>query len=584
MSQEDLIETTAYEPPPPSEARGLAGRIVRQVPTVLALALLVGIGWWGHHNHWTIGQADHDGHQHDGHGHGHAQDDWCTEHSVPESVCIACKPQLSGANPADWCKEHGLPESRCTICHPEILQRGVAGDWCAPHGLPESSCTLCNEQIGQMGPAPTEPAWLRVIPTTQARPTSAPWRPDVATVRAALADAPPPTSQPGRNPQTCQTHARRVQFASVASLRKAGIQLAQATTAPVSATLRANAELDYDRTRMAHVASPAAGRAVRVDKEIGQAVRAGEVLALVDAAEVGKAKADLLEAGAALAARNKTLARLQQSTQSGFRTEVELQEAQAAVHEASARLFNAQQALANLGLAVTATDWTDIPAAHKRIALLGLPPALVASLEGQAISANLVPLAAPLDGIVIGREVVAGERVDPSKPAFVIADTRRLWVNIDLSPADAARVRLGQSVVFHPDATPDRTSTGQINWISTAVDDQTRTVRVRAVVANAAGRLLARSFGQAAIAIRQTPVAVVVPSEAVVFEGCCYMVFVRSSDTIFQARKVRLGASANGLTEILIGVLPGEVVVSTGSQVLKAEILKANLGAGCGGD
>jgi cobalt-zinc-cadmium efflux system membrane fusion protein len=72
-----------------------------------------------------------------------------------------------------------------------------------------------------------------------------------------------------------------------------------------------------------------------------------------------------------------------------------------------------------------------------------------------------------------------------------------------------------------------------------------------------------------------------VPNEAIQWEGCCHIVFVRLADDIFQARKLKLGASINGYTEVLVGVLPGEVVATEGSHVLKSEILKSALGAGC---
>jgi multidrug efflux pump subunit AcrA (membrane-fusion protein) len=59
------------------------------------------------------------------------------------------------------------------------------------------------------------------------------------------------------------------------------------------------------------------------------------------------------------------------------------------------------------------------------------------------------------------------------------------------------------------------------------------------------------------------------------------VVFVRLTDDIFQTRKVKLGARSGGFAEILVGVLPGEVVASAGSFVLKSELLKSRLGAGC---
>lgn len=550
--------------------------ILRQVPTAVVLAALGGLAYWGHHTGWKLPGYS----QLAGTSVAAEKEDWCTEHNVPDSQCIACHPELAGASAADWCKEHGVPESKCTVCHPEILTKGVAGDWCEEHGVPESGCTVCHPEIAVTGALPASEDDVRVLPDVAAttRPAAAPAphsKPDMSL-------AVPLTTRPGKDPKTCQTQARRVQFASTESIRKAGIKLAKVTQRPISASLAANAETDYDRTRYAQIASPVSGRVWRVEKEIGQRVQKGDVLVLVESAEVGKAKAELMEAMASIELKTKTLQRLRTSAEKGFRTEAELQEAEAALKEARIKLFNAQQALNNLGLAIGQEDLASLTPQEARF--LGLPQSLVAGLDPRTASANLVPLLAPFDGVVVERSAVTGGLIEPSKPLLAVADTSRLWVMIDVPVGDASRIRLGQVVVFRPDGARDYSATGQVSWISTAVDDQTRTVRIRADVPNPEGRFLARTFGRAAITIRQTPVAIVVPSEAVQWEGCCYVAFVRLSDTVFQTRKLRIGAKINGFTEVLVGVLPGEVVVSDGSYVLKSEILKSNLGAGCTDD
>ncbi len=75
--------------------------------------------------------------------------------------------------------------------------------------------------------------------------------------------------------------------------------------------------------------------------------------------------------------------------------------------------------------------------------------------------------------------------------------------------------------------------------------------------------------------------AVAVPTEALQWEGCCHIVFVRLTDTIYQTRKVNLGSRNGPYAEVIAGLLPGEVVATAGSNVLKSEILKSQLGAGC---
>jgi cobalt-zinc-cadmium efflux system membrane fusion protein len=106
-------------------------------------------------------------------------------------------------------------------------------------------------------------------------------------------------------------------------------------------------------------------------------------------------------------------------------------------------------------------------------------------------------------------------------------------------------------------------------------------VKVRAEVDNPEGRLRAHTFGSARIVTRRDEKAIALPDEAIQWEGCCSIVFVRLTDEIFQTRKVRLGTRNRGYTEVLVGVLPGEVIVTTGSHVLKSDILKSKLGAGC---
>lgn len=88
-------------------------------------------------------------------------------------------------------------------------------------------------------------------------------------------------------------------------------------------------------------------------------------------------------------------------------------------------------------------------------------------------------------------------------------------------------------------------------------------------------------FGQARIVLHDDDEVVSVPSEAVQTDGCCQLVFVRQSDTVYEPRKVLLGSSAGGFVEVLRGLAEGEPVVTVGSFLMKTEILKRNIGAGC---
>ncbi len=544
-------------PNPRSGAVVIIRSAVHHLPTLLVLIALCGVGFWGHKNDW---RAPKFASMFSSPSHRQAED-WCAEHNVPDSRCIKCHPELAGETAKDWCKEHGVPESRCTICHPEILTKGVASDWCKEHGVPESNCTICHPEIAVKGKAPKAESDIKIVATDGAERSA--------------------TTLPTKAPATCQTHLLRVQFASPQSVKKAGVQLGTVVERPMQQTIIANAETQYDRTRFAQVASRVPGAVWRVDKEIGQPVHKGDVLALVDAAEVGRVKAELLTASAQRELRTQTVRRVNELLPQKISTTAELQEAQAALREAEIRVFNAHQALINLGL--TATAETERIPNEREMQLLGLPKEVRASLEVGAPSANLVPLVAPLDGVVTRRDVVAGEVVEASKPLFVIADSRRMWLMIDVPQAQIGRVKIGQTVRFLQERSDDAVQ-GTITWISTAVDDQTRTVKVRAEVENLDGRILASTFGRAYITVRDSPKAIAVPTEAIQWEGCCHIVFVRLADDIFQTRKVRLGSRDSHYTEVFVGLSPGEVVATAGSHVLKSEILKSKLGAGCCAD
>jgi cobalt-zinc-cadmium efflux system membrane fusion protein len=498
------------------QARSVARSVVAALPTLFVLGGIAAVGYWGHHTGWKAAKFS----QLFGARPAADKEDWCAEHNVPDSECIACHPELAGENPADWCKEHGVPESKDTVCHPEILTTGVASDWCAEHNLPESGCTFCHPEITRKGELPPD------------------------------ADAPVVSGGAAkRDPRTCQKHALKVQFASVAALAKCGVRLGQVVERPMSDSILVNAEVDYVRTRFAKLAPRVSGTARQVERVVGESVRAGDILALIDSAEVGRAQAELLQAQTAVELTSRSLERVQLSSAAGFRTEAERLAAEAGAREAEIRLINARQALA--------------------------------TLSADATSANLVPVSAPFDGVVVSRAVVTGEVVDPARTLFEIADVSRMWVTLDVPEAEAQRVTLGEEVVFRPDGAPDDAALGRVAWMSTAVDEMTRTVKVRAEVENATGSLRAHSFGRARIILRTSPQAVAVPTEAVQWEGCCFVVFVRVVDAIFQTRKVRIGAKDAAYTEVLGGVLPGEIVATTGSHVLKSEILKSSLGAGC---
>jgi cobalt-zinc-cadmium efflux system membrane fusion protein len=511
------------------------GWLGHALPTLLVLSVLGGLAYWGHHTGWSMPKFS----EITGNGQTEAED-WCAEHSVPESLCVACNHGKYNGKPVStpkdygWCPEHGVHQ--CPLCHPDVVQ--------VKEPPQISAADLERTQRG-----------------------------------LALRERP-------RNNNRCPLYTRLIQFASLEAMEKAGVDIALAEEKPITEVVTAPGEITYDQTRVARLSSRAAGTVWQVDKQVGDLVRAGEILALVDAAEVGRAKAEFLQAYVQVNLKNKVLANMRIAQ--GAVSETTLQEAEAALQSARVHLLSARQGLVNLGLLVSIEDLKGLTEEEMatRIQLLGLPQTVTGKLDPQTTTANLLLVKAPFDGIVAERQVVVGEVVDTGKTLFVVADTRQMWVTLDVRQEDVKYVALGQPVQFRADGSRVEAS-GKVTWMSTSADEKTRTVKVRADLANPDGQLRASTFGTGHIVLRQEPRAVVVPSEAVQWDGSCHVVFVRDKNffdkgapKLFHTRTVRPGVQDGKHTEIIAGLWPGEVVAARGSGVLRSELLKNNLGAG----
>jgi cobalt-zinc-cadmium efflux system membrane fusion protein len=253
-------------------------------------------------------------------------------------------------------------------------------------------------------------------------------------------------------------------------------------------------------------------------------------------------------------------------------------ESETLLSEARIQLFNAQQTLINLGLPVRIEDMTKLSSEDlaQRMRTLGLETIMSSADEKKMDLDNLIPLKAPFDGEIVGRDIVQGEIVGPNKPVqFTVADLRRMSILSDVREEDKDLVRLDQEVSFQVDGSTGEPVTGLVSWISREMDEKTRTLRVRTDVQNPDRKLLVHSFGIGRILVRSIPSALAVPDSAIQARHQCHMVFVRLPDgKSFQTRLVKLGIHNDGYTQILDGLAAGEEVVTVGSHALKAEMLR----------
>lgn len=364
-------------------------------------------------------------------------------------------------------------------------------------------------------------------------------------------------------------------------VQEAGIHVEPVSKRTIRHTITVNGVTGYDQDHVAQLSVRVPGHVWKVQRKSGETIRQGDCLAIIDAVEVGEAKTEFLQAVVQFELKSQTLERLTRVADEVAERTLKLAEAEE--REARLRMLSAQQKLINLGLPIKLEEMQkrsdDELVAHIRT--IGLPPNVIEMLDPQTATANLIPLTAPFDGVVIGRAATAGEMVSPTSTQFVIADINRMWITLEVRKEHAGLVRMGQQIDFLADGA-SASVVGAVDWISTELDEETRTLSVRASVPNPildqgprgeTRRLLkANTFGIGHVILSEAPPALAVPTPSIQYDGRDRFVFVRSKSG-FLRRNVLVGPAEDGFTEIRSGLATDDLVVSAGSHVLKAQLL-----------
>jgi Cu(I)/Ag(I) efflux system membrane fusion protein len=219
-----------------------------------------------------------------------------------------------------------------------------------------------------------------------------------------------------------------------------------------------------------------------------------------------------------------------------------------------------------------AKDWGDGLAdrARQRLRVLGLSPDEIAAMVKRGHPDEVVTIRSPVSGYVVALNVVQGDRVDPDRELFEVADLSRVWAIADVYERDLARVRPGLGALLTLDAYPGKKFDGRIEYVYPRLDAETRTLPVRVAFPNAQGALKPGLFGT--IEIRLPPKSgVAVPAEAVIDTGDRRYVFVETAPGHFDPRVVVMGERSGDRVEIVEGLGEGERVASSGSFFIDSE-------------
>lgn len=317
-----------------------------------------------------------------------------------------------------------------------------------------------------------------------------------------------------------------------------------AMSLPVADAMAARVAYDDDVT--ARLFSPAAGRIVSLPAKAGDRVSAGQVLATIDAADFGTARADLDKAKADEERKRLAYERGRELGPGEGIAMKDLEAARADFDAARAETGRAQQRVRNL---------------NPR----GLP------MQGQQVA-----LTSPIAGVVSERNATPALEVAPgaSTPLFVVTDLRRLWLLIDVPEKMLGTIRSGARVSVESDAYPGEQFQARVTQVGQVVDPNSRRVVARARIDNAGGKLLPEMFVRALV-LQEARQGTRVPNDAIVNRGVFSYVFVEVQPGHFERRKVDLALRGTDFSYVAAGLAAGEKVVTTGAILLDAEIATA---------
>ena len=327
------------------------------------------------------------------------------------------------------------------------------------------------------------------------------------------------------------------------------LKVERAELAPVPMDEPLAARVSYDENATARLFAPVAGRAVDIRANVGDSVKAGAVLAVLDAPELGTAAADLAKARADAQLRKAALERMK----SLFAAEVvprrELEAAQADWQQAQAEAERARLRLANLA-----------PGG-----------------AGEAGSQRYL-LRAPLAGIVAARNINPAMEVRPdaTEPLFVVTDMRRLTVLVDVPERDLPVVTVGKATRVEVSAYPERSFEGKVIRVAPTLDPQTRRVQARVAVDNRENLLKPEMYARVAILADAKEEVPRVPIGALLVEGVKNYVFVERDTGVFEKREVTLASQTRNHAYVWTGLKAGEKVVSVGALLLSAELASSS--------
>lgn len=319
------------------------------------------------------------------------------------------------------------------------------------------------------------------------------------------------------------------------------------TTASGDDVIRATGTVEFNADRMARILSPVAGQVQDLHVNVGDDVKRDAPLFALSSREVASAVAERLASQKDLELSEKTFAMTKDLFEHDAASRMSLQQAENDLAKARAKVAQTEEVLRVLGFDEAAAS-------------------------SSAPLASRMPIRAPIAGTVIERTITNGQFVGSESTALLtIADLSTVWVQADVFERDLHRIAAGQKADVTTAAYPDDHFGAEVSRIGTVVDAQTRTAKMRFVVANPGLRLKPGMFTIAELHVpSQGAGALTVPAKAVFVENGKSWAYVEAGHATFVRREIDTLPGSGDRLRVARGLSPGDRVVSDGVLLLRA--------------
>ncbi len=341
------------------------------------------------------------------------------------------------------------------------------------------------------------------------------------------------------------------------------IQVGRAEPRAATSPLALTGEVAFDERRVAEVSTQADGIIREVPVTLGDRVRKGQVILRIESIEVGEAQAAYLEALGLLALAERNQERVSTLYGQGVSAEKDLlvvrqERDAAAIH---------------------------LEAAQGRLSRLGVDAGSIANLSPRAVDGRFA-LRAPQAGTILRIHAVPGETARAEEPLVTIGDGAAVWVWADVYERDVPAIQSALSrgpvsATVTVKSRPAEDFAGRVDFVSPAMDRDTRTARLRISLDNPDGCLMDGMFARIVVHLPGSEQALAVPRQAVLEDEGRSFVFIRQVGDYFVRRPVRVARAAGDWTELAGGLVEGAEVVTKGAFLLKSDVLRSKMGAGC---